>query len=194
MNGKLIIISAPSGSGKTTIVKQALATDDLKLKFSVSACSRKSRVNETHAKDYYFISADEFRDKIEKNEFVEWEEVYKDNFYGTLKSEVQRIWESGYNVIFDVDVVGGLNIKRQYPEQSLAIFIQAPSVEELEKRLRNRSTDDEETINKRVAKAEQEMSFAPQFDEVIINDKLEDAVSETHAVIKTFLAWLIHKN
>ncbi len=188
MNGKLIIISAPSGSGKTTIVKQALATDDLKLKFSVSACSRKSRVNETHAKDYYFISADEFRDKIEKNEFVEWEEVYKDNFYGTLKSEVQRIWESGYNVIFDVDVVGGLNIKRQYPEQSLAIFIQAPSVEELEKRLRNRSTDDEETINKRVAKAEQEMSFAPQFDEVIINDKLEDAVSETHAVIKTFLA------
>jgi len=187
MTGKLIIISAPSGSGKTTIVKQALASDDLKLKFSVSACSRKPRVNETHGKDYYFISADEFKDRIENNEFVEWEEVYKDNFYGTLKSEVQRIWDSGYNVIFDVDVVGGLNIKRQYPKESLAIFIQAPSVEELEKRLRNRSTDDEETIRKRVAKAEHEMSFAPKFDETIVNDQLEDAVKETHDIIEAFL-------
>lgn len=187
MSGKLIIVSAPSGSGKTTIVKQALASADLKLKFSVSACSRKPRINETHTKDYYFISADEFRDLIENNEFIEWEEVYKDNYYGTLKSEVERIWESGHNVIFDVDVVGGLNIKRQYPEQALAIFIQAPSVEELENRLRGRSTDDEETIKKRVAKAEYELSFAPQFDQIIVNDNLEDAVKETHDIIRAFL-------
>ncbi len=187
MKGKLIIISAPSGSGKTTIVKKALASDDLSLKFSVSACSRKPRINETNGKDYYFLSADEFRNKIENDEFIEWEEVYKDNYYGTLKSEVNRIWESGNNVIFDVDVVGGLNIKRQYPEQSLSIFIQAPSVAELEKRLRNRSTDNEKTILKRVAKAEHEMSFAPQFDTIIVNDVLEDAVDETHDSISSFL-------
>jgi guanylate kinase len=187
MNGKLIIISAPSGSGKTTIVKRALASDDLNLEFSVSACSRKPRVSETHGKDYYFLSADEFRKKIDNNEFIEWEEVYKDNYYGTLKSEVNRIWESGNNVIFDVDVVGGLNIKRQYPEQSLAIFIQPPSVEELENRLRNRSTDDEETIKKRVAKAGYELSFAPRFDKIIVNDVLEDAVKETHDAIRNFL-------
>jgi guanylate kinase len=187
MNGKLIIISAPSGSGKTTIVKRALASNDLNLKFSVSACSRKPRANETNGNDYYFLSADEFRKKIDNDEFIEWEEVYKDNYYGTLKSEVNRIWESGNNVIFDVDVVGGLNIKRQYPEKSLAIFIQPPSVGELENRLRNRSTDDEETIKKRVAKAEYELSFAPQFDKIIVNDVLEDAVKETHTSIKEFL-------
>jgi guanylate kinase len=186
MNGKLIIISAPSGSGKTTIVKQALASD-LKLKFSVSACSRKPRVNETNGKDYYFLSVDEFREKIKNNEFIEWEEVYKDNFYGTLKSEIQRIWDNGYNVIFDVDVKGGLNIKRQYPDISLAIFIKAPSVDELEKRLRNRSTDNEETINKRIAKAEYELSFAQQFDKIVVNDNLEDAVEETYDTIKTFI-------
>ena len=186
MNGKLIIISAPSGSGKTTIVKQALASN-LKLKFSVSACSRKPRVNETNGKDYYFLSSDEFRKKIGNNEFIEWEEVYKDNFYGTLKSELQRIWDSGYSVIFDVDVKGGLNIKRQFPDISLAIFIMAPSVEELEKRLRSRSTDDDETIKKRIAKAEYELSFAQQFDKIIVNDNLEDAVKETYTGIKGFL-------
>ena len=186
MSEKLIIISAPSGSGKTTIVKEVLASD-LKLKFSVSACSRKPRVNETNGKDYYFLSVDEFRQKIKNNEFIEWEEVYKDNFYGTLKTEVIRIWDSGYSVIFDVDVKGGLNIKRQYPEKSLAIFIKAPSVNELEKRLRDRSTDDEETIKKRVAKAEYELSFAQQFDKIIVNDNLEGAVKETYNIIKTFI-------
>ena len=186
MTGKMIIISAPSGSGKTTIVKRILASD-LKLKFSVSACSRKPRPNETDGKDYYFLSVDTFRKKIKDNAFIEWEEVYENNYYGTLKSEVNRIWESGYHVIFDVDVKGGLNIKRQYPDVSLAIFIQAPSVEELEKRLRNRSTDDEETIRKRLAKAKYEMSFAPQFDIIIVNDDLERAVDETYQVIKKFL-------
>ena len=186
MTGKLIIISAPSGSGKTTIVKQALASD-LKLKFSVSACSRSPRTNETHGRDYYFLNSDEFRQKIENNEFIEWEEVYKDNFYGTLKSEVQRIWDSGYSVIFDVDVKGGLNIKRRYPDISLAIFIKAPSVDELKKRLRNRSTDNEETIKKRIAKAEYELSFAQQFDKIIVNDKLDNAVQETYTSIKEFL-------
>ena len=186
MTGKLIIISAPSGSGKTTIVKQALASD-LKLKFSVSACSRNPRINETNGKDYYFLSSDEFRKKIENNEFIEWEEVYKNDFYGTLKSELQRIWDSGYSVIFDVDVKGGLNIKRQFPDISLAIFIMAPSVEELEKRLRSRSTDDDETIKKRIAKAEYELSFAQQFDKIIINDNLEKAVQETYTGVREFL-------
>ncbi|OQX82401.1 MAG: guanylate kinase [Bacteroidetes bacterium 4484_276] len=186
MNGKLIIVSAPSGSGKTTIVKQVLASG-LKLKFSISACSRKPRGNETNGKDYYFLGSDDFRKKIENNEFIEWEEVYKDNFYGTLKSELQRIWDSGHSVIFDVDVKGGLNIKRQFPDISLAIFIMAPSVDELEKRLRNRATDDDETINKRIAKAEYELSFAQQFDKIIVNDNLEKAVLETYNSVKGFL-------
>jgi len=186
MAGKLIIVSAPSGSGKTTIVKRVLASD-LKLEFSISACSRNPRINETHATDYYFLSAEEFRKKIGNDEFIEWEEVYKGNFYGTLKSEVDRIWQKGHHVIFDVDVIGGLNIKRQYPDASLAIFIQAPSVVELENRLKYRSTDDDETIRKRIAKAEYEMSYASQFDKVIINDRLENAVKETHTAIKEFL-------
>ncbi len=186
MSGKLIIISAPSGSGKTTIVKRILDSD-LKLKFSVSACSRKPRKNEVDGRDYYFLTVDEFRKKIDNDEFVEWEEVYENNYYGTLRSEVKRIWDSGYHVIFDVDVKGGLKIKKQYPDLSLAIFIKAPSIDELERRLRSRSTDDDETIKKRIAKAEYEMSFAPKFDLVIVNDDLEKAVGETYDAIRNFI-------
>lgn len=186
MDGKLIVISAPSGSGKTTIVKEML-NSDLNIEFSVSACSRAPRTGEKHGRDYYFLSVEDFRNKISKNEFVEWEEVYPGNFYGTLKSELHRIWDKGNHVIFDVDVVGGLNIRKQFNEQCLAIFIQPPSVEELEKRLRNRATDDEKTIQKRVAKAAHEMTYAKQFDVIVVNDDLEPAITETYGVIKNFL-------
>jgi guanylate kinase len=186
MNGKLIVISAPSGSGKTSIVRQVLASD-LNLEFSVSACSRSPRDNEVHGKDYYFLSAEEFRNKIDQGEFIEWEEVYTGNYYGTLKSEVERIWKKGNHVIFDVDVVGGLNIKKQFPENCLAIFIKAPSVTELEKRLRGRSTDSEETIKSRLQKADHEISFAPLFDEIIVNINLEEAVRQTRDIIREFI-------
>jgi len=186
MEGKLIIISAPSGSGKTTIVKHILGLS-LNLKFSVSACSRKPRVNETDGKDYYFLTPDEFRVKIDHGEFVEWEEVYEGCFYGTLKSEVERIWNSGNHVIFDVDVKGGLNIKKQFPDNSLALFIQPPSVAELEERLRIRSTDSDAIIKTRVKKAEYELSFAPEFDKIIVNDNLDLALSETEKTIKEFI-------
>ena len=186
MKGKLIIISAPSGSGKTTIVKEILASG-LNIEFSVSAASRQPRMNEVNGRDYYFLSVDEFKEKIEKDEFLEWEEVYPGSFYGTLKSELQRIWDKGNHVIFDVDVKGGINIKKYSPENALAIFIKAPSIEELEKRLRNRLTDNEETILKRVAKAEYELSFAPKFDKIVVNDNLEKAVKETYETIKAFI-------
>jgi guanylate kinase len=186
MNGKLIIISAPSGSGKTTIVKQIL-TSGLNIEFSVSAASRQPRSNEINGRDYYFMSADEFRKRIENDDFLEWEEVYSGNFYGTLKSEIQRIWDKGNHVIFDVDVKGGLNIKKHDPEHALAIFIQAPSVAELGERLKNRLTDTEETIRNRIAKAEYELSFAPQFDKIIVNDNLEEAVKETYETINAFI-------
>jgi guanylate kinase len=184
--GKMIVVSAPSGSGKTTIVKAMLAAD-LKLEFSVSACSRQPRVNEQHGRDYYFMSVEEFQKKIAEDAFIEWEEVYSGNYYGTLKSEVQRIWNKGNHVIFDVDVIGGLNIKKKYPDVCLALFIRPPSIAELEKRLRDRSTDQEETIKKRLEKAEYELSFAPQFDRIIINDELKTAISETQRVITQFI-------
>ncbi len=186
MKGKLIIISAPSGSGKTTIVKQIL-TSGLNIEFSVSAASRQPRNNEINGRDYYFMSADEFKKRIENDDFLEWEEVYSGNFYGTLKSEIQRIWDKGNHVIFDVDVKGGLNIKKNDPENALAIFIQAPSVSELGERLKNRLTDTEETIKKRIAKAEYELSFAPQFDKIIVNDNLDDAIKETYKTINAFI-------
>jgi guanylate kinase len=186
MKGKLIVVSAPSGSGKTTIVKKMLAAG-LNLEFSVSAASRSPRINEVDGKDYYFLSVEDFRKKITENAFVEWEEVYPGSYYGTLKSEVTRIWQEGNHVIFDVDVVGGLNIKKQYPENCLALFIRPPSVAELENRLRGRSTDTEETIKKRIAKAEYELSFASQFDRVIVNDVLEDAIKETAEIIRKFI-------
>ena len=184
--GKLVIFSAPSGAGKTTIVR-ALLKDIPNLKFSVSAASRPKRPNEIDGKDYYFIPVEEFRRKIENDEFLEWEEVYENNFYGTLKSEVDRIWKSGNHVIFDVDVVGGLNIKKYYGERALAIFVMPPSVEELEKRLRNRSTESETDMKRRIEKARYEMTFASQFDEVIVNDDLEKAVSEAKRLVTAFI-------
>jgi len=186
MTGKLIVVSAPSGSGKTSIVKEILASD-LGLEFSISACSRKPRKNESDGKDYYFLSIEDFRNKIANDEFIEWEEVYPGNYYGTLKSEVERIWQKGKHVIFDVDVVGGLNIKKKFTDRCLSIFIQAPSLAELEKRLRGRSTDSEETIIKRIEKAEYELTFAPRFDLIIVNDNFETAVKQTHQKLEKFL-------
>ncbi|HYQ55895.1 MAG TPA: guanylate kinase [Draconibacterium sp.] len=186
MKGKLIIFSAPSGAGKTTIVKHLLQ-QGLDLEFSISATSRQPRHTETHGKDYYFLSGNEFLEKVENDEFLEWEEVYKGTSYGTLKSEVERIRNQGKNVVFDVDVVGGLNIKKYYGDEALAVFVQPPSVEELRKRLVGRSTDSDEKIAMRVAKAEHELSFAPQFDVVIINDKLEDAYVDAEKIIAEFL-------
>lgn len=184
--GKLIIFSAPSGAGKTTIVKHLLS-QDLNLEFSISATSRKPRINETHTKDYHFLSQEEFQEKIENDEFLEWEEVYEGTCYGTLKSEVERIREAGKNVIFDVDVVGGLNIKKYYGDDALAVFVQPPSVEELRNRLTMRSTETEEKIAMRIAKAEHELSFAPQFDLVLINDQLEHATEKAERLILDFL-------
>lgn len=185
--GKLIVFSAPSGSGKTTIVHHLLTFPELKLDFSISATSRPSRGKEIDGKDYYFISADQFKNHIENNDFVEWEEVYHDNFYGTLKSEIKRIWSNGKNVIFDIDVKGGLNIKRQYPEQTLAIFVQPPSIEEMEIRLRNRQTDTEEKILERVAKAAKEIKFSKDFDVILLNDDLEIAKQKAFDLVDAFL-------
>lgn len=184
--GKLIIFSAPSGSGKSTII-QSLLGRDLNLSFSISATSRAPRGTERDGVEYYFITPEEFRQRIANDEFLEYEEVYAGKFYGTLKSEVERILASGRNVIFDVDVVGGLNIKKYYGDQALSLFIQPPSIEELEKRLKNRATDAPEVIASRIAKAEYELSFAPQFDRIIVNDILEKAQEEAYRSIRQFL-------
>jgi len=186
MEGKLIIFSAPSGAGKTTIVHAMLERIE-KLEFSISACSRDMRKNEVDGKDYYFLGVDGFRKKIAENAFLEWEEVYKDHYYGTLHSEVDRIWAAGKHVIFDVDVYGGVNIKKQFQEQSLAIFVMPPSVETLAERLRNRSTDEEENIKKRMDKARHEISKAGEFDKVIVNDDLETAIAEAFTAVKAFI-------
>lgn len=186
MNGKLIIFSAPSGAGKTTIVKQLLGRG-LNLEFSISATSRTPRPNELHGRDYYFISENEFKTRVAAGEFLEWEEVYSGICYGTLKSEVDRICNQGKNVIFDVDVVGGLNIKKHFGDRALAIFVQPPSVEELRVRLQNRQTETEEKIAMRIAKAEYEMTFAPQFDVIVVNQNLETAVNEAEKLVRDFL-------
>jgi len=183
-----VIFSAPSGSGKTTIVKEVLKQIS-KLEFSISACSRQPRKGETEAKDYYFLSLDEFKQRITNNEFIEYEEVYPNQFYGTLKSELQRIWNNGNHVIFDVDVIGGLNIKKKYQDNSLAIFIKPPSVDELRKRLINRGTENDEQIEKRIKKAEYELGFADQFDIIILNNKLDEAIKETLAEVGEFLGF-----
>jgi len=185
--GKLIIFSAPSGSGKTTLVHYLLQHPDLNLAFSVSATSRDKRHSETDGKDYYFISPATFKQKIKDGEFVEWEEVYKDNFYGTLKSEVARLLNEGKNVVFDIDVKGGLNIKKQYPDNSLAIFVQPPSVSELKKRLQSRQTETPEKIQMRIEKADEEMQYANDFDVIIINDDLEKAKNEAYNIVKSFI-------
>lgn len=186
--GKLIVFSAPSGSGKTTIVRHLLAQPELNLEFSVSATSRERRGDEREGKDYYFITTREFKDHIKNNDFLEWEEVYRDNFYGTLKTEVERIWSMGKNVIFDIDVVGGLRIKKKYPEQTLAVFVRPPSVEELKIRLKKRSTESDEKINMRIAKASIEMATAPQFDFIIENNELHHALKEAEQLVANFIA------
>ena len=185
--GKLIIFSAPSGSGKTTLVHYLLQQPELNLAFSVSAASRDKRPNEVDGKDYYFMSPETFKHKIKNKEFVEWEEVYRNNFYGTLKSEVERLLNQGKNIIFDIDVKGGLNIKKQYPNQSLAIFVQPPSIEELKKRLESRQTETPEKIKMRIEKAGEEMQYAKDFDVIIINDNLDKAKKEAYQVVKTFI-------
>ncbi|GGZ84221.1 guanylate kinase [Algibacter mikhailovii] len=187
IKGKLIVFSAPSGSGKTTIVRHLLGIQDLNLEFSISATSRAKRGTEEHGKDYYFLSAEEFKSKIKNDEFLEWEEVYRDNFYGTLKTEVERIWAKGKNVIFDIDVSGGLRIKRKYPDETLAVFVKPPSVDELKIRLKKRKTESEDKINMRVAKASAELATAPLFDTIVVNDTLEHALEEAHEKISTFI-------
>lgn len=185
--GKLIVFSAPSGSGKTTIVRYLLAIEDLNLEFSISATSREKRGIEVDGKDYYFLSLKEFKTHIKNDTFLEWEEVYRDNFYGTLKTEVERIWAMGKNVIFDIDVSGGLRIKRKFPEHTLAIFVKPPSIDELKIRLKNRKTESEDKINMRVAKASAELATAPLFDKIIINDNLENALQEAEVLVKNFI-------
>lgn len=185
--GKLFVFSAPSGSGKTTIVRHLLAQETLGLDFSISATSRSPRGVEKHGQEYYFLTVEDFKNKIEDNAFLEWEEVYANNFYGTLKSELERIWSEGKHVVFDIDVVGGLNIKSQFPEETLAIFVQPPSLEEMERRLRGRQTDTEEKIIERLAKAEKEMAFAKDFDIVLVNDDLSTAQKEASNLVKNFI-------
>jgi len=186
-NGKLIVFSAPSGSGKTTIVRHLLGIDELNLEFSVSATSREPRGEEIDGKDYYFISLEEFKKHIKNHNFLEWEEVYRDNFYGTLNSEIERIWAQGKNVIFDIDVAGGLRIKRKYPEETLAVFVKPPSIDELKIRLKKRSTESDEKISMRIAKASVELATAPQFDEIIKNYDLDVAKEEAHKLVRDFI-------
>ena len=185
--GKLIVFSAHSGSGKTTIVRHLLKQEELNLEFSVSATSRDQLGDEVEGKDYYFLSAKEFKSKIKKDEFLEWEEVYRDNFYGTLKTEVERIWKKGKHVIFDIDVSGGLRIKRQYPEETLAVFVKPPSIDELKIRLKKRKTENEDKINMRVAKASAELATSPLFDVVIVNKNLDKALEEAHTLVGNFI-------
>lgn len=185
--GKLIVFSAPSGSGKTTIVRHLLKQEKLNLEFSISATSREKRGDEVDSKDYYFLSAQAFKNKIKNDEFLEWEEVYRDNFYGTLKSEVERIWALGKHVIFDIDVSGGLRIKRKFPEQTLAVFVKPPSIDELKIRLKKRKTESEDKINMRIAKASAELATAPLFDVIIENDNLDNALSEAYSLVSDFI-------
>lgn len=184
--GKCIIFSAPSGAGKTTIVHHLLKKYD-NLEFSISACSRDPRENEVDGVDYHFFGLEKFKENIDQNKFVEWEEVYTNNYYGTLKDEIMRIWDSGNTVIFDVDVIGGLNLKKFFGDDALAIFVQPPSIDVLEERLRARATETEEKIKQRMAKAKRELAKAHDFDSILINNSLEDAFSEAESMVESFL-------
>jgi len=184
--GKLIVISAPSGAGKTSIVHQLLK-DIPELSFSVSASSREMRENEVHGKDYYFLGVEGFQQMIRENAFLEWEQVYENQYYGTLKSEIERIWGEGKTVIFDVDVVGGLNIKKQYPKECLAIFIMPPSLEVLAERLIGRGSESDESVKKRLDKAEEEISKNKNFDNIILNDDFKTACEQTKEIITNFI-------
>ena len=185
--GKVVIFCAPSGAGKTSIVHELLKKE-LKLSFSISACTREQRKNEKDGVDYYFLSVDEFKKSISNDSFIEWEEVYENQFYGTLKKEIHRIWKANKHVIFDVDVKGGIALKQHFKENALAIFIQPPSIEELQKRLIKRGTDNTNSINKRIEKAKYELSFIKSFDAVIVNNLLSDAVSEAEHHVRNFLS------
>lgn len=185
--GKLIVFSAPSGSGKTTIVRHLLQQPKLNLAFSISATSRDPRGSEQDGVDYYFLSLKDFKQHIKNQDFLEWEEVYRDNFYGTLKAEVDRLWSLGKHVIFDIDVAGGLRLKRKFPNKTLAVFVKPPSIDELKIRLKKRETEDENKINMRIAKASVELATAPQFDHVILNDKLENALEEAARLVDNFV-------
>lgn len=187
-NAKLIVFSAPSGAGKTTIVRHLLKIADLNLAFSISATSREPRINEVHGKDYYFLGLQGFKKCIKEEAFVEYEEVYQDQFYGTLKEEVDRLTDEGHNVIFDIDVAGGLRIKKKFPKNTLAIFIKPPSINELQIRLKKRQTESPEKIAMRVAKASTEMATAPQFDLIIKNDDLDTAKREAERAVRDFIA------
>jgi guanylate kinase len=185
--GKAIIFSAPSGAGKTTIVRHLMTIESFQLAFSVSATSRSQRGNEVNGQDYYFLSPSDFLKKAQAGEFIEWEEVYKDQYYGTLKTEIERIWAMGKHVIFDVDVQGGMNLKKIFGDKSLSIFVQPPSIEVLTFRLRNRSTESPEKIAMRVNKASSEMKFAPKFDCQLLNDDLTKALAEAEGLLHSFL-------
>jgi guanylate kinase len=188
MKGKMLIVSAPSGSGKSTIVNWLMKEHpELRLYFSISCTSRAPRGEEKDGVEYFFLTPDAFKEKIANEEFLEYEEVYENRFYGTLKAQVERQREAGQNVVFDVDVKGGINIKKHYGDEALSLFIQPPSVEELRHRLEHRGTDTPEAIEQRLAKAEYELTFAPQFDHVIVNDDLEKAKQETLRIVSDFL-------
>jgi guanylate kinase len=188
MEGKLFIFSAPSGSGKTTIVQHLLQTDT-RIGFSISACTREMRESkEANGKDYYFLSVEEFERRIENNEFVEWEEVYPGRYYGTLRSEVQRLWDMGKHVIFDVDVKGGLSLKQQFGDKALSIFVKVPSMQELEKRLIDRNTESAESLKTRLEKMKYESSFEDKFDIILLNDRLDETFAKTHDIVTHFLA------
>jgi guanylate kinase len=186
LEGKVIIFSAPSGAGKTTLTKHVLQSFP-QLEFSVSVTTRKPRPHETHGKDYYFISTDEFKSLIEQNALIEWEEVYNGSFYGTLKKEVEKIWNKGHHVVFDVDVKGGINLKRIFGDQALSVFIMPPSIDMLEKRLKKRGTETEETIKKRVKKAFTEIDDYKYFDKLILNDNLEKSKTDVYRIVQEFL-------
>lgn len=187
MEGKLIIFSAPSGSGKTTIVRHLLAKYSSKLAFSVSACTRPRRDYEVHGRDYYFLTPQEFRKHIADHDFAEWEEVYAGNYYGTLKSEIERLWSEGKHVLFDVDVKGGLKLKEAYGDRALAVFVKVSSEDEIRRRLNTRGTETEATMATRLAKVRYELSFEHEFDQVLVNDDLEEALRKAEKIVEDFI-------